>query len=105
MLRRAICFVLSMTESYAFEIAESVGAIMCFLVEHSHRGQGVARALLDAACDGLRRQGLRIAEANPRLAASTAAENHFGPLNLYLTAGFLVHREDTDGSVYVRRAL
>ena len=85
--------------------AESVGAIMCFLVEPSHRGQGVARALLEAACDGLRRQGLRIAEANPRLAASSAAENHFGPLNLYLSAGFSVHREDTDGSVYVRRAL
>lgn len=85
--------------------ADSVGAIMCFVVEPRHRGQGVARMLLAAACEGLRQQGLRIAEANPRQAAGSAAENHFGPLSLYLSAGFSVHREDADGSVYVRRAL
>ena len=85
--------------------AESVGAIACFLVEPGHRGQGIARRLLEAACDGLRRQGLRIAEANPRTAASSPAENHFGPLGLYLSAGFRIHREDDDGSVFVRRAL
>lgn len=85
--------------------APSVGAIICFLVEPSHRGRGVARQLLEAACDGLREQGLRIAEANPRAETSSAAENHFGPLSLYLGAGFAVHRQDDDGSVYVRRAL
>ena len=85
--------------------AESVGAIVCFLVEPSHRGRGVARQLLEAACAGLRQQGLRIAEANPRTAPTSAAENHFGPLSLYLSAGFAIHREDEDGSVYVRRAL
>ena len=85
--------------------AERVGAIVCFLVQPSHRGRGIARQLLEAACHGLRRQGLQIAEANPRTSASTAAENHFGPLSLYLSAGFVVHREDNDGSVFVRRAL
>ena len=65
----------------------------------------LADFLLEAACEGLRRQGLRIAEANPRTAAASAAENHLGPLALYLSAGFTVHREDDDGSVYVRRAL
>ena len=34
-----------------------------------------------------------------------SAENHFGPLGLYLSAGFTVHREDEDGSVFVRRHL
>jgi GNAT superfamily N-acetyltransferase len=85
--------------------AEQVGAIICFLVEPGYRGQGVARHLLQAACDGLRAQGLRIAEANPRTASGSAAENHFGPLSLYMSAGFSVHREDEDGSVYVRRSL
>ena len=85
--------------------SETVGAIICFLVSPSHRGKGVARALLDAACIGLREQGMSIAEANPRLTAQTAADNHFGPLSLYLSSGFIVHREDEDGSVYVRRAL
>jgi GNAT superfamily N-acetyltransferase len=85
--------------------AEHVGMIICFLVEPSHRGRGVARQLLEAACDGLRLQGLRIAEANPRVASDSAAANHFGPLSLYLAAGFSVYREDNDGSVYVRRLL
>jgi GNAT superfamily N-acetyltransferase len=85
--------------------AEQVGAIVCFLVEPSQRGRGIARQLLDAACEGLRKQGLRFAEANPRTDSTSAAENHFGPLGLYLSAGFSVHREDEDGSVYVRRAL
>ena len=85
--------------------SELVGAIVCFLIEPSHRGQGVARRLLEAACAGLREQGVQIAEANPRTAAASASDNHFGPLSLYLSAGFTVHREDEDGSVYVRRAL
>ena len=85
--------------------ADKVGAIICFLVEPRQRGRGVARQLLEAACEGLRRQGLSIAEANPRTASTSAAENHFGPLGLYLSAGFAVHREDEEGSVYVRRQL
>jgi GNAT superfamily N-acetyltransferase len=85
--------------------AEQVGAIVCFLVEPSHRGRGIARQLLEAACEGLREQGLRFAEGNPAAEAASAAENHCGPLSLYLSAGFSVHREDEDGSVYVRRAL
>lgn len=85
--------------------AQTVGAIVCFLVAPSHRGKGIARALLDAACAGLREQGMSIAEANPRPDARTPADNHFGPLSLYLSSGFRIHREDEDGSIYVRRAL
>ncbi|OYU45484.1 MAG: hypothetical protein CFE44_07260 [Burkholderiales bacterium PBB4] len=85
--------------------ANEVGTILCFLVEPSLRGKGVARQLLEAACDGLRKQGLLIAEANPRPRSTSAAENHFGPLKMYLSAGFTVYREDEDGSVWVRRAL
>ena len=85
--------------------SETVGAIVCFLVAPRFRGEGIARLLLQAACDGLRGQGMTIAEANPRPQAETPADNHFGPLSLYLSSGFTVHREDSDGSVYVRRAL
>ncbi|WP_194792919.1 GNAT family N-acetyltransferase [Caenimonas koreensis] len=84
---------------------EHVGTILCFLVEPSFRGRGVARQLLEAACAGLCGQGLRVVEANPRKSSTSAAENHFGPLTMYQAAGFTVHREDTDGSVWVRRAL
>jgi hypothetical protein len=61
--------------------------------------------LLEAACEGLRRQGLRFAEGYPSAESASAAENHCGPLGLYLSAGFSVHREDEDGSVHVRREL
>ena len=84
---------------------EQVGAIICFVVAPQFRRQGVSSALLAAACEGLRAQGLRIAEANPRPEATSAAENHFGPLAMYLAAGFGVHRTDDDGSVYVRKLL
>ena len=85
--------------------SETVGAIVCFLVAPSHRGEGISRLLLDAACEGLRGHGMTIAEANPRREAKTPADNHCGPISLYLSSGFTVHREDSDGSVYVRRAL
>lgn len=85
--------------------AERVGAIVCFVVAPAMRRRGVSKALLAAACDGLRSQGLSIAEANPRPDAASPAEHHLGPLALYLAAGFDVHRTDSDGSVYVRKAL
>lgn len=85
--------------------ADQVGSIVCFLVAPPYRGRGVSKALLAAACEGLRAQGLRIAEAYPRPNASTPAENHFGPLPMYLAAGFTVHQTDSDGNVVVRKAL
>ena len=82
-----------------------VGTIVCFLVAPSARGRGVATALLSAACQHLREQGLVSVEANPRLGTTEAAENHFGPLAMYLAAGFRVQRTDSDGSVWVSKEL
>jgi len=84
---------------------EQVGTILCFLVAPSARGGGVATALLNAACQHLRTQGLLSVEANPRPSAKGTAENHFGPLGMYLAAGFTVRRTDADGSVWVGREL
>jgi GNAT superfamily N-acetyltransferase len=84
---------------------EQVGTILCFLVAPSARGRGVATALLSAACRKLAAQGLLSVEANPRSGGTGAAENHFGPLRMYLAAGFTVHRTDADGSVWVRKEL
>jgi hypothetical protein len=44
-------------------------------------------------------------EANPRPSAKGTAENHFGPLAMYLAAGFTVRRTDADGSVWVGKEL
>jgi len=85
--------------------ADSVGTILCFVVRPQFRGRGIARALLANACEGFRKQGLRVAEANPRPTASTPAEQHFGPLSMYLGAGFEIDSTDPDGSVVVRKKL
>ncbi len=80
------------------------GAIACFVVAKPYRRTGVARALLDAACEGLRKAGYRTVEAYPRTDATTEAENHTGPLALYLAAGFTAQGE-VDGDTIVRKAL
>ena len=84
---------------------EATGTILCFLVVPAQRGAGIARALLGAACDGLRADGLTLVEANPRPEAKGDAANHFGPMSLYTGAGFTVRRKDSDGSVWVDKRL
>jgi GNAT superfamily N-acetyltransferase len=81
------------------------GAIVCFVVCPQHRGHGVAKALLAAACDGLRTQGLAAVYARPFKGATSSAENYTGPLSMYLAAGFSVVREDEKGTVLVRKHL
>ena len=73
--------------------AGQVGSIVCFAVAQPYRRQRVASRLLEAACSGLRAQGMTIAEAYPRLHVEADAANYHGPLSLYLDAGFTVFRE------------
>ncbi len=80
--------------------AELVGSIMCFLVAPEHRGAGVSTALLRAACDMFRREGLGIAEGYPTTNPKArfgeipwAEANYKGPLNMYRKNGFTVHRQ------------
>jgi ribosomal protein S18 acetylase RimI-like enzyme len=85
-------------------VAETTGAIFCFIVAPEQRGQGVASALLEAACLGLRAQGLMVAQARP-LKDPTSAPNERGPLPMYLKAGFVVVNEYQDGTVLVQKQL
>lgn len=85
--------------------AERIGAIACFVVAKPERRRGVARALLAAACDGFRARGLALAEGLAAENAAGEAENHHGPLAMYLAAGFTVAHRFGDGRVLVRRAL
>lgn len=82
----------------------ATGAVVCFVVAAPYRGQGVARALLEAACDGLAASGMHVVEAFPARQATSDARSYMGPLALYLDAGFRVVREGTD-HLLVRREL
>lgn len=84
--------------------ASRTGSIVCFVVAKPYRGKGIAKALLAAACEGFRSQGLAFAEAYPRKNAEGEGANHFGPLTMYLAMGFVPYRKDDD-TIIVRRAL
>jgi ribosomal protein S18 acetylase RimI-like enzyme len=83
---------------------ESIGAIVCFIVAKAYRWQGIATRLLDAACEGFRRDGLRIVEAYPRTDAKSESTNYHGPLQMYLRAGFEKVGE-AEGTTTVRKRL
>jgi GNAT superfamily N-acetyltransferase len=83
--------------------AATVGAIACFVIAKPFRHQGVARRLLAAACKGFEQDGLKCVEAYARQGATGEAENHTGPLQLYLSSGFAIVREDGDGGAIVRK--
>jgi len=82
--------------------AARVGSTVCFIVAKDFRRQGIASALLDAACEKFQREGLAIAEGYPTTAPPSgpyaseipwSAHNHTGPLEMYLKAGFAVSRQ------------
>ncbi len=80
--------------------SEPVGSIMCFLVAPQYRARGVGTALLNAACDKFKRDGLHVAEGYPTTNPAKrswevpwAEENYKGSLNMYLKNGFNVHRQ------------
>lgn len=67
-----------------------VWSVICFVVPPERRGQGVARALLDAAIVWARRQGATLIEAYPvdRPERSGDDAMWFGPKSMYDRAGF-----------------
>ena len=81
-----------------------IGAIVCFTVAAPYRGQGLARRLLGAACDGLREDGFAVAEAYPARLSRSDARDYHGRLGMYLDAGFALHREGEHFAI-VRKAL
>jgi len=71
------------------DVAE-VGSIVCFFVLPAFLRKGVARRLLDTACDSPRRQGFRYAEAYALADPGNDAQEYRGWLPMYLDAGFTV---------------
>ena len=82
-----------------------LATIMCFVVAPQCRGQGVATQLLAAVCDGLKGSGSHAVAARSRPGSTSAAENHHGPLAMYLAAGFEVIGDGDHGTVMVEKVL
>jgi GNAT superfamily N-acetyltransferase len=67
-----------------------VWSIICFVVPAEHRGQGVARALLDASIAWARKRGVRLLEAYPVDRSDRASDDAmwFGAKSMFDDAGF-----------------
>jgi len=83
-----------------------VWSIVCFVVSRKLRGQGIARALLDAAVDYARDHGATLVEAypvDPSRGRVPAAAAYTGPLGMFERAGFeVVERRQWNKSSPVR---
>ena len=70
-----------------------VGSIVCFVIDPAYRRQGLARALLEAACGALEHDGFDVAEAYPVPEPGDDAHAFHGPLGMYIDSGFTVVAE------------
>jgi GNAT superfamily N-acetyltransferase len=67
---RAMLPLLDRTPGFETDDAANTGAIVCFVIAPPYRGQGLAKRLLDGACDLIRERGLARVEAYPPAAAA-----------------------------------
>lgn len=83
-----------------------VWSIVCFVVSKPFRGQGIARALLDAAIDYARDHGAKLLEAypvDPSRGRVPAASAYMGPLGMFESAGFeVVERRHWNATTPIR---
>ena len=96
--------LLDSTPEFAAADPERTGSIVCYVIAPQYRGQGLARRLLDGACDMMRDRGIRWLEAYPPTNATTAASSYHGRLSMYLAAGF-EHLRDAGRFAVVRKTL
>ncbi len=86
------------------DTSERVGIVACLLTAKAYRGHGIARQLLNAACEKLKQQGFAFAEAYADLANPPPNTPKIWPLSMFLNAGFKPFKEDEWG-VIVRKEL
>ena len=84
---------------------EGAAFVPCFLIARGRRRQGIARQLLRAACEAFERRGYERILGKPMRSVKTPADSAFGPLAVFIEAGFSVLFEDERGNVYVQKEL
>lgn len=88
---------LSLLEELKTTFDGKAASIVCFLISHLHRRKGIARKLLQYACTDLKDKGYDCIEAYPRKGEKLSeAHQYHGPLSLYRSEGFNIHKELKD---------
>lgn len=90
---------------FAADDRDTAGAIVCFVIAPPFRGQGLARKLLDGACDMLRDRGLSTVYGYPPKRAGNDASSYHGKLSMYVAAGFAETGVSTSRYAVVKKAL
>lgn len=68
---------------------QKIKSIVCFEITPSHRGKGIATALLNRVCEDAKREGYDKVEVYPTLRDTYEALDFTGPVHLYEKAGFV----------------
>jgi GNAT superfamily N-acetyltransferase len=87
------------------EDVERVGSIGCFVIAKPFRGHGIGTQLLAAVCKGFGGMGLTIAEGYPLPRSKKESSNHFGPLQMFRSAGFEIYKRTAGRRLVVRKNL
>lgn len=80
---------------------KKIAGIVCFLIAHPNRRQGIARKLLRHAISHYKEKEYDIIESYPRIGELSEAHSYRGPISLYKSEGFTIHKEFED--IYVMR--
>lgn len=87
---------------------QPVWSIVCFYVDRDHRGNGLARRLVEAAVDYAGQHGARIVEAYPvipRKDQLPPVSSYMGVPSLFEGAGFVEVDQPSDTRLIMRRSL
>lgn len=71
------------------EGSEKIKSIVCFEIAPSHRGMGVASALLDRVCEDAKKDGYDKVEVYPVARQDYEPLDFTGPVHMYEKAGFV----------------
>lgn len=96
--------LLDQTPEFESDDADRTGAIVCYVIPAKYRGQGLARKLLDGACDMLRDRGLMYIDVYPPKEPRGDAGSYHGKRSMYEAAGF-EHIRDAGAYAVMRKRL
>ena len=80
---------------------KKIAGVVCYLIAPTNRRQGIARKLLRHAISHYKQKEYDIIESYPRIGELSDAHSYRGPISLYKSEGFTIHKELKD--IYVMR--